>query len=139
LYAAGGLLFAFAAAPLVRRLGEAGLARGGGALIAAGLLLVAWSPVWWPAPLACLLAGAGFYMLHNTLQINATQMAPQARGAAVSLFASLFFLGQTVGVALAAASVQPAGTGAIIAAGALATLAVGFAFAALRERRAAVS
>lgn len=139
LYAAGGLLFAFAAAPLLRRLGEAGLARGGGALIAAGLLLVAWSPVWWTAPLACLLAGAGFYMLHNTLQINATQMAPQARGAAVSLFASLFFLGQTAGVALAAASAQRAGTASILAAGALATLVVGLAFAALRERQVAVS
>ena len=45
------------------------------------------------------LAGLGFYMLHNTLQMNATQMAPEARGVAVSLFASFLFIGQTVGSA----------------------------------------
>ena len=30
-------------------------------------------------------------MLHNTLQTNATQMAPEARGLAVSLFAFMLF------------------------------------------------
>jgi len=43
--------------------------------------------------------GAGFYMLHNTLQTNATQMAPAARGLAISLFAFCYFLGQAAGVA----------------------------------------
>ena len=38
-------------------------------------------------PPAIALIGLGFYMLHNTLQTNATQMAPEARGLAVSLFA----------------------------------------------------
>jgi predicted MFS family arabinose efflux permease len=137
LYAAGGLIFAFSAGRLVRRLGEAGLARGGGLLIAVGLLLVALVPMGWSAPLACLLAGLGFYMLHNTLQINATQMAPQARGAAVSLFASLFFLGQTAGVALAAALIQMLGSAAVIAGGGVASLAVGLLFGRLRGRQRA--
>lgn len=39
-------------------------------------------------------------MMHNTLQINATQMAPERRGTAVAAFASSFFLGQSVGVAV---------------------------------------
>ena len=34
-------------------------------------------------------------MLHNTLQTNATQMTPQARGTAVALFSSAIFIGQT--------------------------------------------
>jgi predicted MFS family arabinose efflux permease len=46
--------------------------------------------------------GFGFYMLHNTLQTNATQMTPHARGTAVALFSSAIYLGQTVGVAVGA-------------------------------------
>ena len=59
-------------------------------------------PSAWLAPPAIALIGLGFYMLHNTLQTNATQMAPEARGLAVSLFAFALFTGQSVGVALAA-------------------------------------
>ncbi len=40
-------------------------------------------------------------MLHNTLQTNATQMSPEARGTAVAIFSSALYLGQTVGVATA--------------------------------------
>jgi predicted MFS family arabinose efflux permease len=39
-------------------------------------------------------------MVHNMLQVGATQMAPEARGAALSLFAAMIFLGQTVGFAI---------------------------------------
>ena len=39
-------------------------------------------------------------MLHNTLQTEGTQMSPEARGTSVALFASMYFLGQTAGVAL---------------------------------------
>ena len=45
------------------------------------------------------LIGLGFYMLHNTLQTNATQMTPEARGTAVAIFSSALYLGQTAGVA----------------------------------------
>ena len=46
--------------------------------------------------------GLGFYALHNTLQTNATQMTPQARGTAVAIFSSAIYLGQTIGVAAGA-------------------------------------
>ena len=82
-----------------------------------------------------LLAGLGFYMLHNTLQINATQMAPERRGAAVAAFASCFFLGQSAGVSLAAEGVERWGTPAVIAFGALGVLAVALNFARLRAWR----
>lgn len=134
LLAAGGLVFALGSSVLVRRLGEPGLAAGGALLLLLGLLGVALSPWWWTAPLACLITGLGFYMLHNTLQINATQMAPQARGAAVSLFASSFFLGQTVGVALAALSVERIGSALTLAACAPLLLGLGLLFARLRAR-----
>lgn len=136
-YAVGGLLFALASGRLVRRLGETGLARTGGVLMALGLGGVAVSPVWWTAPIACAAAGLGFYMLHNTLQTNATQMAPEARGVAVSLFASLFFIGQTGGVALTSLVVERIGTAPVIAAAGLLLAVLGASFAARRARHAA--
>ena len=49
------------------------------------------------APFAITAIGLGFYMLHNTLQTNATQMTPEARGTAVAIFSSALYLGQTAG------------------------------------------
>jgi len=49
---------------------------------------LALGPVWWLAPFATVTIGLGFYMLHNTLQTNATQMTPQARATAVAIFSS---------------------------------------------------
>jgi predicted MFS family arabinose efflux permease len=137
LFAAGGLLFVMGSAGFVRRFGEIGLARSGGALMARALVLVALSPVWWTAPLACTLLGTGFYMLHTTLQANATQMAPQARGAAVSLFAAGLFFGQTAGVFIASLLVERTGTAPLLLAGAACLLLLGVAFARLRRERRA--
>jgi predicted MFS family arabinose efflux permease len=39
----------------------------------------------------------GYYTMHGTLQTRATELAPQARGTAISLFAFFFFLGQATG------------------------------------------
>src|SRR5262249_41891340 len=52
--------------------------------------------------IAVTMIGLGFYALHNTLQTNATQMTPAARGTAVALFSSAIYLGQTGGVAAGA-------------------------------------
>jgi predicted MFS family arabinose efflux permease len=132
-FGAGGAMFATFARPILRRLGEAHLAALGTIVIVFSLLGIAWVPVLAVAPAACFAAGLGFYMLHNTLQTNATQMVPERRGAAVALFASLFFLGQSVGVAVAGWLVVRFGTAATITASALAVLPVGLAFASLRR------
>ncbi|MEO8546399.1 MAG: MFS transporter, partial [Burkholderiaceae bacterium] len=98
LYGVGGLMYSQLARRWLSLLGEKGLARVGGSLIATGLLVLAWASQPWLAISSCFLAGLGFYMLHNTLQTQATQMAPELRGTAVSLFACVLFLGQSLGV-----------------------------------------
>ena len=124
LFALGGLGFALGAQVLVRRLGEVQLVVGGALLMATALGVVAFAPAWgWSVP-ACAVMGLGFYMLHNTLQTNATQMAPERRGASVAAFAACFFLGQSLGVALAGALVGLVGTAWVLAAGALGVLGV---------------
>lgn len=135
LFGLGGLLFALASRRMVARLGEAGLARWGGALMVLSLLTIACAPAWGWVVLACLLLGLGYYMLHNTLQVNATQMTPERRGAAVAGFAASFFLGQSIGVWSGGLSVSTIGTGRFMALGALGVLAVSWTFAVLLRRR----
>jgi predicted MFS family arabinose efflux permease len=69
-------------------------------------LTLAWAQQALLGVFACLATGFGFYMLHNTLQTQATQMAPASRGTAVTLFACLLFFGQSSGVLLVAESVD---------------------------------
>ena len=78
------------------------LASFGAVALAAGYAMLVVMPRPWLAVPAIALIGLGFYMLHNTLQTNATQMAPEARGLSMSLFAFALFSGQSAGVALAA-------------------------------------
>ena len=110
MFAVGGLLYAAVSKKLVTSLGERGLAMAGGLTIGAGFLGLAAAPsAAWVLP--CMLAlGAGIYMLHNTLQVNATQMAPESRGAAVALFALSLFSGQSLGVWLGGRVVDAYGT-----------------------------
>ncbi|MGV2979526.1 MFS transporter [Camelimonas sp. ID_303_24] len=96
----GGLAYALNARTMVKRFGERGLVIWGGVGLAIAFTLIAITPVLWSAIIASAICGLSFYMLHNTLQTNATQMAPEARGSAVSLFASALFIGQTAGVAV---------------------------------------
>ena len=106
LYGVGGLLYSQMARRWLAWLGERGLVRTGAALVTVGLLVLAWGSGVWVGMLACLMTGLGFYMLHNTLQVQATQMAPAARGTAVTLFACSLFFGQSIGVLLMAQSVD---------------------------------
>ena len=139
-FALGGLCYAVFARRLLARLGEPGLVRLGAACLAAGLLGLAWGGSWLLAIPASALLGIGYYMMHNTLQTNATQMSPAHRGTAVSLFASCFFLGQSAGVSIASALVDPIGTPAVFAGAAALLVVLGAVFgAALRRRPAAPS
>lgn len=98
----GGLIYAASVQPLVNRLGQSGLAIFGGTVLGLAYLMLAIGAAWWLAPFAVTAVGLGFYALHNTLQTNATQMTPQARGTAVAIFSSAIYLGQTLGVAAGA-------------------------------------
>jgi predicted MFS family arabinose efflux permease len=138
MFGLGGLAFAFLARLLVQRLGETGLAAIGAVLLGAGLVAVGLVPSQWLAAPCMLVAGLGFYMLHNTLQLQATQMAPARRGAAVSLFAFSYFCGQSIGVALAGYLLHFVQTGIVIAAGGVAVFIVGASFViALTKHRPA--
>lgn len=135
MFAVGGLIYSTSVRVLVGRLGQVGLALTGGAMLAVAYLVLAVQPTWWSAPVAVCGIGLGFYMLHNTLQTNATQMTPHARGTAVALFSSALYLGQTAGVAMAAPVVDGWGAAPVFIAAAVALMGMGLWFAHLLRRR----
>jgi predicted MFS family arabinose efflux permease len=135
MFAVGGLIYSTSVRAFVGRLGQTGLAIGGGAMLAVAYVILAVQPVWWLAPVAVCGVGLGFYMLHNTLQTNATQMTPQARGTAVAIFSSALYLGQTTGVASAALVIDRWGAAPIFLTAAVALVAMGFWFAHMLRRR----
>jgi predicted MFS family arabinose efflux permease len=72
-----------------------------------------------------LVAGVSFYMLHNSMQTEATELAPSARGSAVALFACGFFVGQGLGPIVFAALLHGLGPRAALLAVAAALVILG--------------
>lgn len=99
---AGAALGGVAYAVFVRRIlsvlgGQMNMIRAGGLIAGLGLALCALHLSWPQEMAAFSVLGIGFYMIHNSLQTQATELAPTARGAAVSLHAFFFFMGQAFG------------------------------------------
>ncbi|MFP5512539.1 MAG: MFS transporter [Alphaproteobacteria bacterium] len=133
-FAIGGVAYSAVVRRLIASLGQWGMMKAGG--LAAGLAyLVIAFPVPWPVvSLAFLVAGFGFYMLHNTMQTQATELAPTARGSALALFASSFFIGQGIGPILCGTISAHTGFAPLfLGVGAL-TAGLGFASARLIRR-----
>lgn len=94
----GSLLYTVAVRWLVRTLGQRVMVVLGGAFMAQAFILLGLAQDWrLCAPLLVLL-GFGMYLMHNTLQTLATELAPDARGTAVALFVFTLFSGQGLGV-----------------------------------------
>ncbi len=98
-FGVGGVLYTLAVRRLLHALGQRGLVAAGGAICACGYLLATLTPLWQVALPSTIVLGFAFYMLHNTVQTKATEMAPQSRGAAVAIYSCFWSLGQASGVA----------------------------------------
>jgi len=134
MFGVGGLIYSGFVGQFVARFGQVGLVSVGGAFMGLAYLALAASGSPWQPPLATVLLGLGFYMMHNTLQTNATQMSPQARGTAVGLYSAALYLGQTAGVALAAPFIDRHGAQPAFVVSGIALAALGI-WIAIRLRR----
>ena len=83
----------------------------GGALLCTAYLLIGWLNAWWLFIPGMVLYGMGYFTMHGTLQTRATELSPQARATAVSLFAFTFFLGQGTGPLAMGQGIRLAGYG----------------------------
>ncbi len=103
LFGIGGVSYMALATRLIPLLGESGLVRTGALIFGVSYLVIGFSPHWGFDVFAFIGAGFGFFMFHNTMQVHATQMAPEVRGTSMALFAAILFAGQSVGVMLCTA------------------------------------
>jgi DHA1 family inner membrane transport protein len=134
-FALGGVAYALMVRTLVGRFGPNRLMLGGAAVAAVALLGAAFR-VPWPAEMAVFAGiGYGFYMLHGCIQVQATEIAPGARGAAMALHSFFFFTGQAIGPVLYGFGLVHFGSVPTLAiGGAIMLLVGGFTSRWLRER-----
>jgi YNFM family putative membrane transporter len=110
-FGVGGLVYSVFVKKLIGRIGELGILMLGGTLLGVAFVSIGLMPAWqWFIPLVILL-GMGYYTMHGTLQTRATELAPEARGTAVSLFAFFFFMGQATGPQLLGSILKSSGYG----------------------------
>jgi len=95
----GGVLYTLMVRRLLMELGQRGLVLGGGIGCCACYALAMLTHAWHVVALCTVGLGFSFYMLHNTLQTKATEMAPEARATGLALYSSAWALGQAAGVA----------------------------------------
>lgn len=132
----GGYAYTQMARRLVGWWGEAGLALAGGTGVALGLATLAGAGGLGWALAGCAVLGLGFYAFHNTLQVHGTQLSQRHRSTGMAVFVLVFFLGQSLGVALAAQAVARLGYGWMFGGAALAFAGLGLATRqALRHRQ----
>jgi len=108
-YGMGGLLYIATVHWVLARLGQQGCVLVGGLLGGFFYLAVLLVPAW-PLVMVCTVGlGFSFYMVHNTLQAKAADMAPQARATGFAQFSMFWASGQAVGAALMGAGVAAFG------------------------------
>jgi predicted MFS family arabinose efflux permease len=105
----GGVLYSVLVKRLLARLGEKGLVLWGGIFLVMTFAALCVASPWWMLVPVMIAQGFGFYMLHNTLQTKATEMAPENRGTAIASFAFCLFVGQSAGTTLLGVAVDAAG------------------------------
>jgi predicted MFS family arabinose efflux permease len=135
----------FAAMQVVKRLVRRNSASGpqlitiGGILFALAYLVVAPEQAVANVLVASVLIGAAFAFLHSTLQTWATEVAPEARGTAVSLFVTGVFTGAAIGTASVSGLAGEQRYGVLFLIAALVTLPVATVAALGRARFARVT
>ena len=93
----GGLAYAISVRRVIDLLGVRRMCIVGAVAAALSYAALVVFASWWLDALAMMVAGLSYYMLHNSLQTEATEIAPAARGSAVALFACGLFAGQGIG------------------------------------------
>jgi MFS transporter, DHA1 family, inner membrane transport protein len=92
-FAVGGMVYSLSVRQFLRLLGQKNIMMAGGALAALGLVTVGFGPSWPVQAIAFAAMGCGFYMLHASIQVYVTELAPATRSSAVAFHTFSFFVG----------------------------------------------
>jgi predicted MFS family arabinose efflux permease len=130
-FAVGGLFYTLSVSRFLPRLGVNGMMITGATLVGLQLITVALGPGWKLQALSFLMMGWGFYMIHGSLQVFASELSVEARATALSLHSFFFFMGQTVGPIAYGFGIQHFGKLPALLTSAVAMVALGFICARL--------
>jgi predicted MFS family arabinose efflux permease len=137
-FAVGGLFYTLSVSRLLPKLGVNAMMTSGAVLMGAQLAIIAFGPRWQLQAVNFVLMGWGFYMLHGSLQVFASELSVEARATALSLHSFFFFMGQTVGPIAYGFGILNAGKIPALLTSAVIIVALGFACARLlRQSRPA--
>jgi predicted MFS family arabinose efflux permease len=137
-FAVGGLFYTATVSRLLPLIGINGLMMSGAALMGVQLAIIAFGPRWQFQAFSFVLMGAGFYMIHGSLQVFASELSVEARATALALHSFFFFMGQTVGPIAYGFGILNAGKIPALLTSAVIIVALGFVCARLlRQTRPA--
>lgn len=108
-FAIGGLVYSGGVSRILPALGVQRMMLAGALLMASQLIATGFGLSWPVQFLSVMVLGLGFYMMHGSLQIFATEISPEARATATSLHTFSFFIGQSTGPLLYGAGLAHAG------------------------------
>jgi predicted MFS family arabinose efflux permease len=96
-FAIGGLFYTLTVSRFLPRIGVTGMMISGATLMGLQLAIIGFGPPWQAQFGNFIFMGWGFYMLHGSLQVFASELSVEARATSLSLHSFFFFMGQTVG------------------------------------------
>lgn len=96
-FAIGGAALGIFIPPIIKILGTRGMMICGALLTVAALCAATFRLEWQYEFMTFFVMGVGFYMMHNCFQLAVSEVAPAARGSAISLHSCFFFIGQAIG------------------------------------------
>ena len=123
----GGLVYAFVVPVILRFAKRPAMMAAGGLIAAMGLGGVGLEVAWTVQMVCMIVLGFGFFLLHNSVQTEVTELAPSARASSFSLHAFSFFMGQALGPIVYGIALPGVGAAASLAGGAAVLAATGLA------------
>jgi predicted MFS family arabinose efflux permease len=134
--AVGGLAYASTVPLLLRFFARRTLMVSGGAVAAAGLASLGFGADWTIEAAFMATVGFGFFMLHNSVQTEVSELSSTARASAFSLHAFSFYLGQAVGPLLYGAGIMHLGMSLSLDVAAIGIFLIGlFAYRMFRQAK----
>jgi DHA1 family inner membrane transport protein len=133
-FAVGGIIYTVSIGALLRLLGQRYVMITGGLFMATGIAVMAFTPPWQAQCAVFAMMGLGFYMLHASIQVFVTELAPATRSSAIAFHTFSIFVGQSIGTAALGYGLTLIGSAATLAICSAAIALTGIASSTLLTR-----
>ena len=134
-FSVGGVIYALTVPILVARWRPDPLMVGGGVIAALALAVASFNLAWPVQFIAFTVLGFGFYTMHASIQVQATELSAASRGAAMSMHSFCFFMGHASGPVLYGLGFVTFGSAVTLTIAAMIAMAIGLVTARLLRER----